>query len=364
MRPAGATGGADDEAADQGMTSVSDFRPGVITVFIPTFNGERYIRECIEAVLAQHLPDGAELEVLVIDSGSTDTTCAILRSFGPRLSVHEIPNSEFSHGGTRDRAARMARGDYFLLLTQDATPASDRWLMSLIEPFSLSPLVGAVYGSQAPRANATPTIKREVTRAFASMGPRDSIVVHRHQSLVDGAPTNELDTFLSDVNAAVRRDLLIGDVPYRHVAYAEDQALARDMQTKGYVVAYAPQAAVWHSNDYSARGYFHRKFDEYSGLHDSLDQPMPVRLRSLLLGWVRPTWHDARFGLRDRDYRLLRRLLAVTESLPYNVASTLGRYYAYKYRNDPARRSKYSRLTQSAGRPAAQPGGLDRSVAD
>lgn len=313
-----------------------------ITVFIPTYNGEKYLRECIEAILSQDMPRNYALELLVIDSGSRDGSLEILRSFGDKIRLLEIPNSEFSHGGTRDKAARLAKGEYVLYLSQDATPKHNRWLINMLEPFFLSRRVGCVFGRQVPRPDAAATIKREVSSVFGSLGAPDSIVIHRSESLVDDTKTNPINTFFSDVNSAVRRDLLTREVPFRHVDYAEDQALAEDMQNKGYLKAYSPQGAVWHSNEYTARQYFHRKFDEFLGLSKSTDYKLVASKRSLLLGWIRPTLQDWKFIRLDQEYSFLSKLLWTVESPLYNVAGKAGQYMAAKHSHEGSRNMDFS----------------------
>jgi len=131
----------------------------IISVFIPTFNGDKYIGECIEAILGQQMPDGYDLELMVTDSGSSDKTVEILEGFGDKIRLRKIPNKDFGHGKTRSQAAHDAKGEFVLFLSQDATPAHDRWLISLIEPFFVSPKIGCGFGAQVPRGDAFPTIK-------------------------------------------------------------------------------------------------------------------------------------------------------------------------------------------------------------
>jgi rhamnosyltransferase len=154
------------------------------------------------------------------------------------------------------------------------------------------------------------------------------IRLHRRYSVIDGAPVGRLNSFFSDVNAAVRLDIVTGDVPYRHVDYAEDQALARDMQEHGFLIGYVASAAVWHANHYSASGYLHRKHEEYAGLRKNVGVRIEPSVRNLTLGWLRPTLHDLRFALRDQDYGLLRKLRAFWDAPRYNIAARLGQYRA------------------------------------
>lgn len=313
-----------------------------ISVFVPTYNGEDFLAELIEAVLTQQLPTGYKLDFLIIDSGSSDKTLEILDAYKSHLTIEQIPNTEFSHGGTRDKAARMAKGDFLLLLSQDATPMHERWLINMIEPFFISDRVGCVFGRQIPRRNVSATIKREVVTAFGSLGAPESIVFHRPDSLVDGKPINTLNTFFSDANSAARRKLLVGEVPFRQVAYAEDQALAEDMQKAGYLKVYAPQGEVWHSNMYTARQYFKRKFDEFTGLQESLGKTFTPSRRSLLLGWIRPTFMDWKFIYSDADYRLQSKIKWAVLAPAYNIANSAGLYYGAKHINDMSKRSKIS----------------------
>lgn len=302
-----------------------------ITVFVPTYNGAKYIGELINAVLDQELPEDYKLELMIIDSGSTDSTVdTIKQHYIDKVNFSEIPNSEFGHGKTRQKAAEIAKGEYILFLSQDATPSHRRWLIDMIEPFCVSDKVGCVFGRQIPRPDAVAPIKREVSTVFGNFGAPDSITLHREKSLVDKQKVNELNTFFSDVNSAVRKDLIM-TIPFRDIAYAEDQALAQDMQNAGYLKAYSVRGSVWHSNEYTVAEFRKRKYDEYVGLIKSIDYVIEKPLKTALVGWVRPTLHDIRFALRDREYGKKRKLLNLVLAFSYNIASVMGRYDASKY---------------------------------
>jgi len=61
-------------------------KPPIVTVLLPVYNGERYLREAVESILTQTLK---AWELLIVDDGSTDGTEAICRSFtDPRVRVH------------------------------------------------------------------------------------------------------------------------------------------------------------------------------------------------------------------------------------------------------------------------------------
>ena len=316
-----------------------------ISVFIPTYNGEKYIRECIDAVLTQNMPEGYSLELLITDSGSSDGTVDIVKSYGEKIIFDQISNSEFGHGKTRQRAAERAKGEYILFLSQDATPAGDGWLRNLIEPFFMSDKVACVFGRQVPRSHSVPTIKREVSSVFGGLGPSDSLIFQRGVSLVDRSDVPH-NTFFSDVNSAVRKDLVTTVLPFRDLKYAEDQALAQDALDAGYIKAYSPLGWVWHSNEYTAKEYYRRKFDEYIGLQESVKERLKPSKRSLLFGWVRPTLADWKFTLRDHDYNAYTKCKFFLLSSAYNFYLQLGKYRAAKYINDTQRRHAISLESQ------------------
>lgn len=313
-----------------------------ISVFIPTYNGEKYIAELINSVLTQDLPKDYALELIIIDSGSSDRTVEIIENnYLDKIIFERIPNADFGHGKTRQKAAEMATGDYILFLSQDATPAHPRWAINMIEPFFVSDKIGCVFGRQIPRIDGIVTIKREVATVFGQLGSHDAITLHREKSLVDGYEMNHLNTFFSDVNSAIRKDL-VSIIPFREVGYAEDQALAEDMQNAGYLKAYSAQGAVWHSNEYTVAEFYQRKFDEYIGLQESVNYKLRPSLKSLLLGWIRPTIADWKFAIHDHDYSKKRTLKNMILAIGYNYNSGRGKYDAARYINDHERRSRIS----------------------
>ena len=101
-----------------------------VSVAIPVLNGARYLDEVLTAVENQKVD--REVETVIVDSGSTDGSLEIAEHHGAR--VHRIDKSEFSHGGTRNMLMGLASGDHVAFLTQDATPASPRWLAARDDP--------------------------------------------------------------------------------------------------------------------------------------------------------------------------------------------------------------------------------------
>ncbi len=274
------------------------------TVAILTWNGEEYLRDILTALRTQQV-DG-EVEVLVIDSGSTDATLAIIADF-PEVRLHQIPNSEFGHGKTRNLAAQLATGEFVVYLTHDAVPADDFWLAGMLAPFELFPRVVGVVGRQIPRPQCFPLLKYEIRRVFETQGAEFATTIsyedpafQRHPHY--GPPAR----FYSDVNSAARRRYLLDEVPYQDVSYAEDQLFAQEFMRKGGFKAYAPWGAVVHSNDLTYGEYKKRLFDEIVGLRLA-GAPVPPASHGFR-AFVRAVVLDPADILQDHDYSAARKL--------------------------------------------------------
>lgn len=279
-----------------------------VTVFIPTYNGESYLSEVIAMVAAQKA--NFSYELLIIDSGSTDSTLNIIKDAQSEhdiLRFHEIPNSEFGHGKTRNLAARMAHGEIVVFISQDVTPAHDRWLYEMVRPFEINDKIVGVMGKQIPRAHCIPMLKSEIRGVFAGFGPDFGTTIFYKDEFVQDQGVYDAISFYSDVNSAARRSYLLGDFPYKDVKYAEDQLLGRDIINAGYYKVYAPRGCVVHSNDLTLHEYKHRMFDETMGLR-KIGLPVGVPSKKVVAKMiVRGIIRDSLAILRDRDYSLKRK---------------------------------------------------------
>jgi glycosyltransferase involved in cell wall biosynthesis len=108
---------------------------GLVSVLMPTFNGERYLAEALRSALQQTYE---ELEVIVCDDGSSDATREIARAFAaedPRVHVH-VNEARLGVVANFERCLALASGPYVKYLMQDdrlEPPAVERLLDALLE---------------------------------------------------------------------------------------------------------------------------------------------------------------------------------------------------------------------------------------
>lgn len=276
------------------------------TVFIPTFNGETYLGDILRMVFSQEV--NFDYEVLIIDSGSTDSTLAIIEKYKKKhknLRLLQIPNSEFGHGKTRQRAAELADGEFVVYITHDAIPAHKHWLEEMLAPFALNDKVMAVLGKQDPRVGCFPLMKYDIQGVFSNLGSGYAgVTLYYDGSFIKDQGTRDLASFYSDVNSATRRDFLLNKIPYRDVPYAEDQLFGSEVIKAGYIKAYNPRANVWHSNDIPLKEYKSRIFDETVGLRRTGQTMVPPSF----LGSFKHMLFDEIRILRDGQFSRKRKL--------------------------------------------------------
>ncbi|MDJ0795631.1 MAG: glycosyltransferase [Calothrix sp. MO_167.B12] len=95
-----------------------------ISVIIPVYNGEKTIKETIESVLKQSF---SNIEVIIINDGSTDSTLKIINSIDDiRLQVFSYPNA--GSGASRNRGIEKANGNYISFIDAD-----DLWVPDKLE---------------------------------------------------------------------------------------------------------------------------------------------------------------------------------------------------------------------------------------
>lgn len=86
----------------------------LVSVVIPCFNGEAYLSDSIDSVLHQTYKN---IELIVVDDGSTDNSPAIMKNYGDRLSIVRQKNCGLS--AARNAGIRACHGDYYAFLDAD-----------------------------------------------------------------------------------------------------------------------------------------------------------------------------------------------------------------------------------------------------
>jgi rhamnosyltransferase len=295
------------------------------TVFIPTWNGGPLFETVLDKVLAQKT--SFPFEVLVIDSGSRDGTVEVVRR-RPQVRLIEIPNTEFNHGLTRNRAVREARGEIVALLTQDAEPYDDGWLERLVANFD-DPRVAGAYCHQHPRPDCNP-FQRDRLKGWTKEAGAPEV-----RELADPAAWDGMHPFerfrlcaFDDVASCVRKSVMDA-VPFAKRQFGEDVEWCRRAILAGHRIVMDPGAVVVHSHDSPVMYEFKRVYLDHQNLYDLFGvHTIP---RAWMVAWFSTRYFLSLLPAVWRDDRSLGYRLLWTLKLPlYAFTQNLAQYWGAK----------------------------------
>lgn len=90
----------------------------MISIIVPAYNSEPYIKECIDSVILQEFHD---CELIIVDDYSTDNTLSICQAYEKQHDIIKVfsNSSNLGEGLTRNVGINNAKGDYLLFLDSD-----------------------------------------------------------------------------------------------------------------------------------------------------------------------------------------------------------------------------------------------------
>lgn len=174
----------------------------------------------------------------------------------PGMEVHHVTKAEFDHGGTRKKGMHYVRTNVCVCMTQDAVPADNELIENLVRAIyqeSEYP-IAAAYARQLPDKECH--IIEQYTRAF------NYPAENRVKTIADLPKLGIKTYFCSNVCAAYQMEIynrLDGFVD--SAIFNEDMLYAAQVIDAGYGIAYAADAKVIHSHNYSFRQQLRRNFD-------------------------------------------------------------------------------------------------------
>jgi GT2 family glycosyltransferase len=230
----------------------------VVSVIMPVKNGAERLRELLPRVLAQETKDS--VEIVAVDSGSSDDTVDVLREFG--ATVISIAAAAFNHGLTRNLAAGFARGEILVFLNQSAMPADKKWLGSLVAALDRDPFVAGACSCVLPREDADLLTRRDGLRDPSGSLERQvrQIDDAGHYATLSPHQLRLLVNFHT-VSAAIRADVL-ARIPFREVLMGEDMLWAKEVLEAGLKIQHEPSSVVLHSHAYSYADVLRRNVDD------------------------------------------------------------------------------------------------------
>ncbi|MDO4519580.1 MAG: glycosyltransferase family 2 protein [Eubacteriales bacterium] len=221
-----------------------------VDVIIPTYKPGESFEELLKRIMRQEY----SVRKIIVMNTEKEYWNTKWETQYPNLEVHHLTRAQFDHGRTRKTAAEYSEADIMVFMTQDAFPADRKLIGNLMKALTGDASIGAAYARQLPKSECR--YLERYTRSFNY--PEKSSVKYAKDIERYGIKTY----FCSNVCAAYRKNIYleIGGFVDRAI-FNEDMIAAANMINKGYGIAYAADAQVYHSHNYSCAQQFHRNFD-------------------------------------------------------------------------------------------------------
>lgn len=198
------------------------------SVVIRTYNEEKYLDRLLTGVMSQE-SDLVNIEVIVIDSGSTDNTLQIAKKHNCRIT--HIRKQDFTFGRSLNMGCEFARGDFLIFVSGHCFPTNNSWVHELVKP-----LVERKADYSYGRQEGAETTKYSELQHFKKFFPEFSNIPQQGY-------------FCNNANAAITRKAWQKYKFDEGLTGLEDMFLAKQLVNDGGHVAYVATASVYHIHD-------------------------------------------------------------------------------------------------------------------
>ncbi len=207
----------------------------VCSIVIRAFNEEKHIGKLLQGIALQTLKP---VQVILVDSGSTDHTVPIAESMG--ASIVHIKPGQFTFGKSLNLGISHAEADLIVLASAHVYPVYPDWLEKLLEPFS-DEKVALVYGKQSG----------------CEISKFSELQFFRHW-YPDTSDLNQTTPFCNNANAAIRKNLWEAHPYDETLTGLEDLAWATWAKEKNCKIAYSAEAEIVHIHQETWKGVYNR----------------------------------------------------------------------------------------------------------
>ena len=193
------------------------------SIVIRAFNEEEHIGKLLTGITQQRFED---LEIIIVDSGSTDATLEIARKFD--VKIVPINSDEFTFGRSLNWGIQAAQGRFIVIISAHCFPIYPDWLEQLLKPFE-DQSVAVSYGKQ----RGAETNHFSEHQFFRTYFP-------------DISQPDQGQPYTHNANAAIRKSLWEQHPYNEEITGLEDLAWSSWAKDQGYLVAYVAEAEIVH----------------------------------------------------------------------------------------------------------------------
>ena len=202
-----------------------------VSVIIRTLNESLYLEELIIAIRNQDTSI-YNIEVVIVDSGSTDQTISIAKKYD--CVIKYIKKEEFTFGRSLNYGCEIASGEFFVFISGHCIPLNNEWINNLVSP--LESHCSYTYGKQVGR-DSTKFSERQL---FLKYFP-------------DKSSAPQVGFFCNNANAAIKKEAWQKYQFNEELTGCEDMYMAKKLVDDNCKIGYIAEASVYHIHDESWR---------------------------------------------------------------------------------------------------------------
>ncbi len=198
------------------------------SIIIRTYNEEKHLGDLLDSIRLQDT-SGIDVQTVVVDSGSKDSTLEIAESFGCEI-VH-ISKHDFTFGRSLNVGCEAASGEFIVFISGHCVPVNMKWLKALIAPLGEG-VADYSYGCQIGNGDS----KFSECQLFKKYFPETSKI-----------PQNSF--FINNANSAIKKSVWERNRFDEELTGLEDMELGKRLTMNGSKLAYVADATVYHLHD-------------------------------------------------------------------------------------------------------------------
>jgi rhamnosyltransferase len=251
-----------------------------LSIIIRTYNEEKYLPELLSSLRLQDIGD-LKMEIILVDSGSTDETVQIAKSFGCKIEF--INKDEFSFGKSLNIGCSIASGKILVFISGHCIPVNNSWLINLVRPI-ISNQVSLTYGKQIG-INSSNFSEKQI---FAKYYPETSSI-----------PQNNF--FCNNANAALDQRIWEKYLFNEELTGLEDMHLGKRIFNDGYSIGYISTAEIFHIHNENSNKIKNRFEREAIALQRIMPE-VHVNYTDFLRYFISSVWFDFGQALKEKVF--------------------------------------------------------------
>jgi rhamnosyltransferase len=197
----------------------------LLSIIIRTYNEERYLNRLLNSIVNQII-NSHKLEIIIVDSGSTDATLSIANAY--KCTIKHINKYNFTFGRSLNLGCQIANGKILIFISGHCIPVDEYWLLNLIDPI-INNNISLTYGRQIGGEDSKFSEKQIFKKYFPT---------------ISNLPQNNF--FCNNANSAILKSVWENNKFDEDLTGLEDMHIAKSIFNNKLLIGYVANSVVFH----------------------------------------------------------------------------------------------------------------------